>query len=201
MFVYAMKLLWIVYSENGNIKDIFQCQEDTSLVNYNDEEITLEETDIIGIYHPVHVAESVNTNWNNKLYDKNFVTVFPQTARKIFTPLPDELDKSVSERFNKTEVPKGADFAKSFMEKSNWLKGTGDGGSVEFVKIFADIGLRVLPYIEGPTAWYQEGKEKAIIHQINFLGKNWNDKFLIKDVPPIIYSEVMANLQELIDAK
>jgi hypothetical protein len=198
MIVYATHLLWIVYDADGKVKSSILCQEDGSIVNINDEEITLAETDTVGLYHPIFVNETENTNWNTKLYDKNFTTIFPQTNRTIFTPLEDELEKNVSERYNNKEIPKGADYTKSFMEKAGWLKISGDGGSAEFSKKFESIGLTISPYIEGPSSWYQEGKEKAIIHQIYFQGKNYSEKFLIKDVPPVIYSEIMAGFETLI---
>ena len=198
MIVYATHLLWIVYDANGKLKSSIQCQEDGSIVNINDEEIILEDTDTVGLYHPIFENELENTNWNTKLYDKNFTTIFPQTNRTIFKPLEDELEKSVSERYNNKEIPKGADYTKSFMEKAGWLKTSGDGGSAEFSKRFESIGLTITPYIEGPSSWYQEGKEKAIMHQIYFQGKNYSEKFLIKDVPPVIYSEIMAGFETLI---
>jgi Domain of unknown function (DUF4132) len=198
MIVYATHLLWIVYGANGKIKDTILCQEDGSIVNYNEEEVTLEDTDSIGLYHPIHLTEMENTNWNTKLYDKNFVPIFPQTNRKIFTPLEEELEKNVSERFNNQEIPKGADYTKSFMEKSGWLKSSGDGGSAEFSKKFNSIGLTITPYIDGPTSWYQEGNAKATMHQIYFQGANYSEKFLIKDVPPVIYSEIIASFETLI---
>jgi hypothetical protein len=198
MIVYATHLLWIVYDANGKVKSSILCQEDGSIVNMNDEEIILEDSDTVGLYHPIFVNETENTNWNAKLYDKNFITIFSQTNRTIFKPLEDELEKSVSERYNNKEIPKGADYTKSFMEKVGWLKTSGDGGSAEFSKRFESIGLTISPYIEGPSSWYQEGKEKAIIHQIYFQGKNYSEKFLIKDVPPVIYSEVMAGFETLI---
>jgi Domain of unknown function (DUF4132) len=198
MIVYATQLLWIVYDIAGNVKEAILCMEDGSIVNIADEEIRLEDTDTIGLYHPIFLSETENTKWNTKLYDNNFTTIFPQTNRKLLFPLEVELEKDVSERFYNMEIPKGADYTKAYMEKNGWLKSSGDGGHLEFSKNFAGIGLTIIPYIDGPTAWYQEGNAKATMHQIYFRGKQYNEKFLIKNVPPVIYSEVMAGLETLI---
>ncbi|MEM9931301.1 MAG: hypothetical protein AAF840_15910, partial [Bacteroidota bacterium] len=58
-----------------------------------------------------------------------------------------------------------------------------------------------VPYIEGPTAWYQQNAAPAKIRTIRFVGKNWQDKITIKDVPDTFYSEVMADMDYLINAQ
>jgi hypothetical protein len=55
-------------------------------------------------------------------------------------------------------------------------------------------------YIEGLAVWYQNGTAKATVQEISFWGKNWQDKTTLKDIPAIFYSEVMADIDKLIQA-
>jgi hypothetical protein len=120
--------------------------------------------------------------------------------RPIFEKNEKEMHKVRSYEFNKKEIPKGADFVAPQLVKRGWIKSTGDGGRLEFVKNAGDGILRAYASIEGPAVWYQGGTAEAMIHEVYFYGKGWKDGYKIKDVSPIFYSEVMADLDFLIKA-
>jgi hypothetical protein len=200
MFVYALKLVWGVYDERNNLVRSFYCSEDTSLYNVEDQEVELEDGQQVGILHPIHLtAENLNV-WRDKLYNMSMVTIFPIMERPIFRVEENERDQNFSKRFFSQEVPKGADFVNTFLVKQNWIKSSGDGGRSEFTKHFKDGYLKAYANIDGPTAWYQGGNAPAKVFDISFMGKNWTDKICLKDLPPIFYSEVMADIDQLIKA-
>ena len=49
-------------------------------------------------------------------------------------------------------------------------------------------------------AWYQEGNAKATVYEVTFRGKNLSEQVLLKDLPPLFYSETMADIDSLINA-
>jgi hypothetical protein len=201
MSVFSQKLLWYAKGNDGMIKETFMVQEDTSLTNIEDEEIELSENDQIGLLHPIFVDKSFLDAWGERLYNQNFKTLLSQLDRRVFFPNESELESNICKTFDGKWVPKKSDFVKTFMEKRGWIKEPTDGGFLIFYKIFHSFNLKVEPYIDGVAAWYQENTEDAIIHEINFYTYKPNDKFLIKDIPPIIYSEVMKDFQDMLDAQ
>ena len=69
--------------------------------------------------------------------------------------------------------------------KRGWYKSPADGGFLEFTKRNG-TGITSYPYTN--------------IYSASIMGKNWQKKILIEDVPPIFYSKVMADLNFLIKA-
>lgn len=200
MFVYAMKLLWCIFDESNRLKTIFYCSEDTTLYDYEDNEVELSESDNIRIFHPIYISNEPSQLWQAKLYEMGFVSIFPQIQRPVFRVLEEELDKHYSQVFNNQSIPKGADFVSATIEKLGWLKSSGDGGRLDLTKIFRNKEFMATADIDGVYAWYQGGSTTATVQYIYFMGKNWNDKIVLKDIPPIFYSEVMADINKLIQA-
>ncbi|MBL0743684.1 DUF4132 domain-containing protein [Chryseolinea lacunae] len=198
LFVYAMKLIWGAYDAEGNLVQVFYCTEDTTLNDVNDEEITVDDSHRIGILHPLHLTEEQLSQWKDKAYNLPLTTVFPILDRPVFSVLEEEKELNVSKRFFKKAVPKGADFVNTFLVKQNWHKGSGDGGRSEFTKTFSER-LKAYASIEGPAAFYQGGNTPATVYEIIFQGKDWNDVVKIKNVPKVFYSEVMADIDQLIN--
>ncbi len=128
------------------------------------------------------------------------ITMFPILDRTIIKVDDAEKGDSASRRFFGQSVPKGADFVNTFLVKQQWLKSTGDGGMSEFTKSFKNGTIRANANIDGPAAYYQGGTAPAKVYEINFWGKKWDDKILLKDLPPIFYSEVMSDIEQLIKA-
>ncbi|GAB2629144.1 hypothetical protein GCM10027035_23950 [Emticicia sediminis] len=201
MFVYSMKLLWAVFDENHQLKNVFYCHEDTSLYNYADEEIELEETDKISILHPIYLTPEQINLWKAKIYELDKAPLFPQLDRTVFRVPSEEQEKNYTRIFANQDIPKGADFVASTIEKYGWIKSTGDGGHLELVKKYPKTEIRAYASIEGVYAWYQGGNTKATVHEISFIGKNWQEKVLLNDISPVFFSEVIYDIQRLIDAK
>jgi hypothetical protein len=200
MFVYAMKLLWGVFNKDGILVDSFYCSEDTSLYNTNDDEIILEADQFVGILHPLHLSESQLSGWKDKVYAMSLMTIFPILDRPMFVVSNDEKENNVTKMFFDKNIPKGADFVNTFLVKQNWRKSTGDGGSSEFTKLYKDGLVKAIANIEGPAAWYQGGNTPAKMYEVIFVGKNWQDKIQLKNIQRVFYSEVMADIYQMINA-
>jgi hypothetical protein len=71
--------------------------------------------------------------------------------------------------------------------------------SLNFSKKHSSSGIEVNPYIEGPAVYYQGGTVKASINEIYFR-KMDNTEMTISDVPDVFYSEVMSDMDYLINA-
>jgi hypothetical protein len=68
MFIYATRLLWGIYNEQGELIQTFLCNEDTSLIDVEQEEITIE-AGVIGIVHPSQLDSSQLQQWKQLFFD------------------------------------------------------------------------------------------------------------------------------------
>ena len=200
MFVYAMRLLWGVFNAEGKLTNIFYCTNDSSLYNIEDEEIILEETDSISILHPYYLSKEQLTSWKNKTYELSFTSMFPQLDRKVFILPDEEKELNYTRFFVNRDIPKGADYVSSAIEKYGWSKQNSDGGRLDLIKKNRKNGHQANAHIEGVYSWYQGGTAKATVQHIYFSGKNWQDKLTLKDISPVFYSEVLADIDKLIQA-
>ncbi len=200
MFVYALKLLWGLFDKNGNLLNSFYCSDDASVYDVDDNEVAIEDDMFVGILHPVYLSSEVLKKWQDKLYEKSMLTIFPILSRSIFIIDEKEKEQNYTKAFFNQNVPKGADFVNTFMVKKNWIKSSGDGGSSEFTKHFKGGEIKAYANIEGPAAFYMGGNTPATVFEISFFRKGWQDKVCLKDLPAIFYSEVMSDIDQLIKA-
>lgn len=209
LFVYASQLIWGVFNEKGTLQESFYCDEDMCFYNVEGDEVELEEENFIGILHPIYLQEEQLKAWKEVVYENDIKTVFPILERKIFRPSQEELEGNKTALYQGEKVPRGASFVGTFLEKRNWRKEASDGGSAEFSKDHHGKGITARPIIEGPMMYYM-GEEEAIIHTIHFGWKgryfysnsseDGKKQFTLKDVPAVFYSEVLADIQELLEA-
>ncbi|MDF1549600.1 MAG: DUF4132 domain-containing protein, partial [Bacteroidales bacterium] len=178
----------------------FYCNEDASMYSIEDEEIEFEDNRFVSILHPIHLEKEKLSKWKDKLYEIGLITIFPQIDRRLFEIKKEEKELNRTKHFFNTEVPKGADFVNSFLVRKNWIKSPGDGGHSEFTKKYKDGLFQAYANIEGPTVFYQGDGAKATVFEITFMGKNWQDKCKLKDIPAIFYSEVLSDINDLINA-
>lgn len=199
MFVYALKLPWGVYDQGNHLIQSFYCSEDASYYDLDDEEAVLDSDHFIGILHPIHLTSGELKSWQDKFFDLGITTVFPVLDRSLYPKDESEIAQGYTRTFFKKEVPKGADFVNTFLVKRNWIKSTGDGGRSEFIKSFKDGALKAYANIDGPAAFYQGGETPARVYEISFFKKNWNDKITIGELPDIFYSEVLYDIELLLN--
>ncbi|MFV0540536.1 MAG: DUF4132 domain-containing protein [Aestuariibaculum sp.] len=200
MLVYVQRLLWGVYTPEGDLANVFYCDEDLELYNVDDDEVILDNAQQIGIVHPLHMTTGLLEKWKEKIYDSDLEFEFEIVNREITHKTETELEFSTTRILHDTDIPRGADYVAGFLMKRGWHKESGDGGSLWFSKINKTNNIIAMPYIEGPAAYYLGGTTPATVFEVSFYAKDQNEKVLIKDVPSVFYSEVVADLKALINA-
>lgn len=197
LFVYATKLIWIAERKNGT-KEVFRVLEDVLMVSIEDDEIETDDLENIYLYHPIQVDENTNNLWKNFCYEKEISTLFEQVNRKVYNFEITDFEKGNYSKFPSKEIPKGAEFVKSSLEKRGWIKETSDGGSINFYKQFPELDLTVQPWINGPYAFYMEG-QTAEIESIEFMHISNRKKHNLEGVPQILLSEILHDMYHLIE--
>lgn len=210
MFIYATKLLWGIY-ENNSLKQCFYCQEDTTLVDPDDNEIAIEEDAQVGIVHPLQLSEADLKKWQHKFFDLSIEPVFSQLERKFYVLAPEDKLVTIVRDYNEIKTESGA--IRSTLDKYGWRKGPAmDGGTLDtfFKDDYAGEIMAVL-HVEGVSV---SGFDTDYDPKLGILyfrnrprDKNYwlsepkddKDPVLIPlgNLPEVFYSEVVAAIKAI----
>jgi len=210
MFIYATKLLWGIYKE-GQLVDSFICQEDTTLVNVEEEEITVPEGAQIRIVHPLHLPEAMLQAWKRKFFDLSIDPIFPQLDRAVYR-LPDT-DQAVTiiHDFAGKETEPGS--IRGTLERYGWRKGMAeDAGMVNYFHYLDhDRQVEAVLEVSGVFAAGFDADIDPSLGRLYFIiaptkktgwfsaPKNESDERLVPlgRVPDTLYSEILSGVNAI----
>lgn len=210
MFIYATKILWGVYDEKGKLLQTFLCNEDTSLIDVNSDEISLEESKLIGIVHPTELEPSLHQQWKQLFFDLSIDPVFPQLERPSGKLTDEEMHTKIIRRYDGRKTVTGS--IRSTLERLGWRKGpTLDGGMIDtFSLAHTNLRVEAMLKVEGVGAgfgWTQDEslgvlfvvKQDKIKSRYYYHPKNDRDDALVapKDLPAIFLSEMLAGVEAI----
>jgi hypothetical protein len=211
MFIYATKLLWGIYDTNNVLQQCFYCQEDTTLMDAEDNEISLPQEALIGIVHPLQLLAGDVQKWQRTFFDLSIEPVFPQLDRSVYSLAPENRQVTVVRTFAETKTEPGS--IKSILEKYGWRKGpTGDAGSIDmFLKDDYAGNITTVLEVEGVFVAGFDSDMDPRLGRLYFLNKpigktgwlvqpkNDDDPRLVPlgNLAPVFYSEVMAGIKAI----
>jgi len=210
MFIYATKLLWGVY-ENNVLKQCFYCQEDTTLVDEEDNEISLSEETRIGIVHPLQLSAEVLQVWQRKFFDLGVDPEFPQLNRPVYRLAPEDKQITIIRKFEGVNTEPGS--IKGTLDKHGWNKPiVVDGGFIEsFSRDDYSGNIRAVLEVEGVYVAGFNNDMDPKMGRLFFIDttkekKRWfnapkddKDERLVPlgNLPEVFYSEVMAGVNAI----
>lgn len=209
MFIYATKLLWGVYI-NGVLKQCFYCQEDTTLMDAEDNEISIEEAGQIGTVHPLQLSAAELKKWQRQFFNLSIEPVFQQLDRNIHPLVPEHKEVTIIRTFDGTKTESGS--IRGTLERYGWRKGpAGDAGSIDtFFKDEDTSDIMAVLEVEGVFVSGFDSDMDAELGRLYFrqrLGKNkWvtqpkddKDPVLIPlgNLPEVFYSEVISAIKAI----
>jgi hypothetical protein len=209
---FATRLAWGHYNDAGKLLATFRALDDLSLTTPSDDEFTLPDTGQIGMLHPLELDEATRQAWQQHIADYNIEPPFPQMDRRVVTVKPQERDTRLISDYANKEL--NAMTFRSRAEKLGWHRGSvADGGTVtSYRKSFPAAGADILLFLDG--LYMGADMYASVTLQHAYFVKSGSVKFgsytydepanendervlRLKDVPPIVYSESMGDLQQI----
>ena len=210
MFIYATKLLWGVYDSPGKLLQTFLCNEDTSLIDVNGDEINVDPGSLVGIVHPSQLDGALLQQWKKQFFDLSIESIFPQLERKMADLKDIDLAQPIVTKYSGKHMMTGS--IRNTLERYGWHKGpAGDGGMLEsFNLLYGDGTMEAILEVEGVGAGYgwggDEKLERLYVIDKTKIKQRWfsrpqndNDDRLIKlkDISPIFLSEMLAAIESI----
>jgi predicted DNA-binding WGR domain protein len=204
----ARKLIWGGYDSSGNRSKTFRITEERDFADPDDETITLEDVALVGILHPLDMIDAEKARWGEVMSDYEIVPPFPQLGRSVYALEPGEETLDDLKRFHGIKLL--APTMVFTLEKLGWIRGIAmDAGCFdEHSKRFPASDVTAVINYEGNVGMgYIDPDEILETSAVIFCRGmrepscyGWGDqdkKMKLKDVPAIVISEVIADLQVL----
>lgn len=189
------RLIWGVYTEDGARYGAFRVAEDSSFADVQDNAFTLPNEAYVGIVHPLELSDSEKASFGQILGDYNIVQPFPQIGRDTYAPTSKEIETSIIERRKKEFAPLGKFLG---LVEKGWRKGPPqDAGWIwEMEKALAGGFEATLDLPTGIAADMQMTEPKQEIGII-YVAHKTRGKISLKEVPAVVFSELVRDLVQL----
>jgi hypothetical protein len=198
MFVYATRLIWAAYDAQGQMQERFYVAEDTSLLNLEDEEVSLSPEAHIAMLHPLMIEESERKAWVSKCFEQGIEPLFPQMQRPVVLLEAQDLHKeAVVEFFGRRGEPMAV---KGAFKRYGWVAwGIEDHGDISsFAKNFETMGIRAEIGTGGGLYLGWADTSQAEFYELHFIESSSRKVLKLQEVPPLVYSEVMGELRQMV---
>jgi hypothetical protein len=209
---FAVRLVWGAYDAAGKLIATFRALEDRSLTDAADESFDLPASASVGIVHPLELPEELRKIWITHLADNEIEPPFPQVERPVVLVKQEERDLRIYRNLeNKTM--NGMTF-KGRAERLGWTRGSvvDAGGISGYRKGFPAVGVDVHISIEGmymgmdmytditlgKAVFLRSGSVQFGSYTYDEPSDEKDERILpFGEVPPIVYSEAMGDLQRI----
>lgn len=204
----AQKLIWGGFNAQGKRVATFRVTEERDFADPDDNAIELKGVATVGVVHPLELADNERERWGQVLGDYEVVSPFPQLGRAVYALAAGEEKQDDLKRFHGLKLV--APTLVFTLEKLGWIRGAAmDAGCFdEHSKQFPAADVTAVIGYEGTVGMgYIDPNEMLTLNSVHFCsgmrapsGYGWDSKgklLKLQQVPPIVISEVLADLQVL----
>ncbi len=203
----VQKLIWGGFDAAGERRFTFRVTDERDYADAADEACDVRSAAVVGIVHPLELSDEERARWGEVMGDYEIVAPFPQLGREVHGLEGSEPRQENLDRFKGLRL--SAPTLVFTLEKLGWARGEAmDGGCFdEHSKQFPVAQVTAVINYEGTVGMgYIDPDELVTLGSACFCqgmrapsGYGWDQKHLMKlaDVPPIVLSEVLADLMLL----
>ncbi len=207
----SKSLIWGTYNEDGDLIKVFRVTED-NLVDIEDKKISIDKNNTISLLHPIELKKEVLIKWQNILKNKKIEQPFSQLNRKVFYLDSQKNGDDYSIDFENIILEKNK--LNNFFSKKGWIRRDIKSGFCKYghYKKFEYYKIGVVIYFGGRcnTCQYYKLNQipltKVVFYAVHGDKYDLNDEVIerkyltLSKVPQVIYSEVLFQVNELIDS-
>jgi hypothetical protein len=194
------RLVWMVEDDGDPI--VFRPTEDGAFIDVEDEEVTLPESGRIRLVHRSVLPESAAEAWTGHLKDYGVKPLFEQISRPV---LSEEADLKQTALDTYEGYLSDSFTLRGVLTKLGYQRGEAEdaGFFYYYHKEFASLGLRAVIQFSGNCL--PEENIPAALQTLGFIrmeNRGWfseSNLLRLKEVPPILLSEVMADYKAVAD--
>lgn len=192
------RLVWLVIDQQGNICQSFRPTEDGSLIDFEDDELTLNEDCKIILAHGALLTQEMVEKWQTHFKDYKIKSLFTQFDH----PLPD-LSAVKDGIINDYKGWVTDTFTlRGILTKLGYKRDDiGDAGSFDgYYKYFSGSELYINIQFSG--SYVPEDNIPAVLYSLYFSKQHgWNDKAIdINEIPPVLLAEGYADYTAVANA-
>ncbi|MFC5460347.1 DUF4132 domain-containing protein [Massilia niabensis] len=193
----AQRLAWTRLAADGSISGLFRPTEDGSLIDAEDEEVSLDEKERIGLAHASLLDEEQVRAWLAHFKDYKVAPLFSQLTRRgpvLADPAAQEIDDRLGWTSD-TFTLRGA------FNKLGYQRGSAEDGGVfmEYTRDFANAGLQVRIEFSGSSL--PEENMPAALKTLEFVrigtgrgfGMHRGGSVALGKVPPVLLAEAYCD--------
>lgn len=186
------RLVWLEVQQDGEILQSFRPSNDGSLLNLEDDEITLQADSRIKIAHRVLLSDEDSQNWLAHFKDYKIKPLFEQLTHGLpsFTPTDEMIEDHkgwITDTFTLRGVITKLGYQRASIE---------DGGSFDgYFKPFSQLGISTVIRFSG--SYVPEENITAVLYDLSFEKKSvrsWqNSSLALADISPVLLAESYAD--------
>lgn len=202
----ARRLIWAGYDASGKTLLTFRVTDEKAYADQNDDIVTLEGLEKVGLIHPLHMTDDQRTAWGEVFADYEIIPPFPQLARRIYTLQPEEVDADAITRF--AEIKIKPIVLIGVLQKLGWNRGDPQDAGVfhGHTKPFPVENVTAFIEYDGIPIGYYDGWSDQSIKRCYFLtgihntvgyheyGRYSQKPLRLGDIDPVVMSEVLRDL-------
>ncbi|PUA28802.1 MAG: hypothetical protein B0W54_10315 [Cellvibrio sp. 79] len=190
----TQQLIWLHTDEQGDIRNSFRPTEDGSLIDTNDDEITVT-NGFVRLAHSSLFTEEIKKAWLTHLKDYKIKALFPQLNRAHYVEVDD--NKAADEINVREGWLSDAFTVRGQLTKLGYQRAAAeDGGFFDhYFKEFGNVGIRVCVGFTGNCL--PEENVVAAITNLYFekiTGRRWgNSRLPLTEIPTVLLGETTAD--------
>lgn len=202
MHQFAIGLIWGCY-ENGELKDTFRYMEDGSFNTVEEEEYEPKEGAMIGLVHPIELAEDALASWKEQLEDYEVTQPLEQLNRPVYRLTEEEKEQTELTRFG-GKLLNGLSLSGK-LQNLGWYRGSVQdaGGYYTFYREDGEVGAE----LEFSGCFVGDENEEVTVYGVRFYRAGTvqrgsyvydtikkENEYRLSQVAPRYFSEVVLQL-------